>query len=333
MPAPRHGSYDGPTAEFPGLYPPERPRPERRGSRWLNSSVLAVVAAFLAVVLLGAAGYILLRPSKQPETIGPGPAVTSTDPASPSATASATPSATPSRTPTRTSAKSSKPKIPRPTQRPPANQLPPPPPPTTTAAGCTPKEDTAHNASAADVRAALADAGARANWRSGVTVPTGWPAGTPYPPDISVPAKLMNAVAFTESSWRSTVIACDGGIGLMQIMPGTAPWMNQRFNRSDDVNTMQGNANIGAMYLQWLTMYFGLYYFGSFDLSDTEAIGPGGTDLMLQDVVIAAYNVGYGGVEHLNGTSDPSDDYLSIPNPSYVSKVHQYLASCPCDSM
>ena len=32
-----------------------------------------------------------------------------------------------------------------------------------------------------------------------------------------MPAQLMKAIAYQESTWRSTVISCDGGVGLMQI--------------------------------------------------------------------------------------------------------------------
>jgi soluble lytic murein transglycosylase-like protein len=214
--------------------------------------------------------------------------------------------------------------VPIPSQKPPPEELPPPPP--APVPSCTDYQewDPDNDAPGEIVRAELAQAGARLNWRPGVSTPFGWPGG-PYP-EITVPADLMDAVAFTESSWRSTVIACDGGIGLMQVMPNTATWMNQRFGRSDDVDTVDGNAALGAMYLQWLTMYFGLYYFGSFDLDAVAPVGAAGAPLRLGDVVIAAYNVGYGSVEN-------SDDTLSIPNQWYVERVKDYVASCPCDSL
>ena len=96
-------------------------------------------------------------------------------------------------------------------------------------------------------------------------------------------------------------------------------------------NTLNGNAQLGATYIEWLTMYFGLYYFGSYDLMNATApIQTGGGTLSLLDVVIAAYNVGPAAVENDNGTpNDGSDDTLSIPNTSYVNMVHTAYANQP----
>ena len=80
-------------------------------------------------------------------------------------------------------------------------------------------------------------------------------------------------------------------------------------------------------------MYFGLYYFGSFNLDAVEAVGDGGAPMRLGDVVIAAYNVGHEQVENLHGTADGSDDTLSIPNQWYVDRVNGYRANCPCDAL
>jgi hypothetical protein len=102
---------------------------------------------------------------------------------------------------------------------------------------------------------------------------------------------------------------------------------------------MQDNAEVGAQYLEWLTVYFGHFYFGINDFAATDLttvsgpVGTGGVTLTLLDVVLAAYNVGPGAVEDLHGTADGSDDTLSIPNPQYVASVHQNLdSSCPCQS-
>jgi hypothetical protein len=297
--------------------------------------VVAVTASFVAVLVLAVVAFVVLRPDPEPAAESPIPGATSSQPGTPTPTTSATPSVTPTPTPTPTPTRPrvTRTQVPIPTQKPPPAELPPPPPPpapATSGPNC-PQWNEEADAPPEVVRPTLAEAGARQNWRDGVTQPKGWPGG-PYP-SITVPTDLMNAIAFTESSWRSTVIACDKGIGLMQIMPDTAPWMNQRFKRSYDVNTVDGNAALGAMYLQWLTMYFGLYYFGSFDLDAVAPIREGGGDIRLGDVVIAAYNVGYGAVEHLHGTPTADDDTLSIPNPDYLSKVKQYLASCPCDDL
>ncbi|HEY7358551.1 MAG TPA: lytic transglycosylase domain-containing protein, partial [Ktedonobacterales bacterium] len=78
-------------------------------------------------------------------------------------------------------------------------------------------------ASMAQVKAALATAAATSFWSD--------------QPSITLPANLIDAIAWEESGWQSTIIACDGGIGTMQIMPDTATWMNNRFGTSFNVNT------------------------------------------------------------------------------------------------
>jgi soluble lytic murein transglycosylase-like protein len=189
--------------------------------------------------------------------------------------------------------------------------LPPPPPaPVPTSSSCT--KDPGPDASKDAVSAALASAGSQNYW-VGVVPPTGF---TPPLPDFSVPTRLMDAFAYAESTWRSTVISCDGGIGLMQMMSNNVTYLNQRFGTDLDVNTLNGNAQLGATYIEWLTMYFGLYYFGSYDLMNATApIETGGGTLSLLDVVIAAYNVGPGALESSDGQT------LSIPNTSYVNMV------------
>jgi soluble lytic murein transglycosylase-like protein len=112
------------------------------------------------------------------------------------------------------------------------------------------------------------------------------------------------------------VIACDGGIGLMQVMPNTVTQINNRFGTTWDVNTLQGNAHLGANYLAWSIRYLGdLYFGGSYDL----------TNETLLNSVIAAYNYGAGAI-------DPTKGAAGIPNPEYVNRVRQYMAECPCDS-
>jgi soluble lytic murein transglycosylase-like protein len=328
VPSSRHRA----SARYAGEYLPmdrEAYRPARGGTAWWRSrGAIAVGLSVLAVLLLGTAGFALLRSDDPtPVVADAGPTTSATESVAPSATPTPTPSATPSPKPTpkitRTQAV-----VPIPTQKPPPAELPPPPPPPVPdSSGCV--QHPGPDAPAAEVRTALAAAGAREYWK-GVQPPSGLVGPTPV---ITIPANLMNAVAWTESSWRSTVIACDKGIGLMQVMPDTATWMNQRFDRNYDVHSVDGNAALGAMYLEWLTMYFGLYYFGSFNLNAEEAVGDGGAVLRLGDVVIAAYNFGHAGLEHENDVDKPEDDTLWIPNQWYVDRVYGYVANCPCDSM
>ena len=172
----------------------------------------------------------------------------------------------------------------------------------------------------ADVKAALTKAAGTPYWSTVRNKPEGYSGDGS---EITVPVNLMKAVAWQESGWQSTIIACDGGIGTMQVMPGTATWMNQRFGTSHDVHTLAGNTALGAEYLQWLIMYFGLYYFGTFDLDATADVGAGGKTMRLRDVVIAAYNVGPGGVEN-------PDETLGIPNQRYVNNVVALMSNCEC---
>jgi soluble lytic murein transglycosylase-like protein len=138
-----------------------------------------------------------------------------------------------------------------------------------------------------------------------------WPVSAP---SISVPHNLMYAIAWQESGWQSTILACDGGIGTMQIMPDTATWMNNRFDTGYDVHTLAGNTALGAEYLEWLIKYFGDVFFGgSYDLSNQA----------LLDSVISAYNVGAGAV-------DPTKGSEGIPNWRYVDNVEALMVSCPC---
>jgi hypothetical protein len=122
-----------------------------------------------------------------------------------------------------------------------AQPLPPPPhppapPPGTPTPGSSCPSYTGPKAPMSDVRATL-DAAAAKQF---------WPVSAP---SIRLPANLLYAVAWQESGWQSTILACDGGIGTMQVMPDTATWMNQRFGTSYDVQTLTGNVMIGGEYL------------------------------------------------------------------------------------
>jgi hypothetical protein len=80
-------------------------------------------------------------------------------------------------------------------------------------------------------------------------------------------------------------------------------------------------------------MYFGLYYFGSYTLTSTAPVGKDGAIMTLRAAVISAYNVGPAALEHDNGTPDDgSDDWLSIPNSSYVNNVTALITNCVCQS-
>lgn len=71
-----------------------------------------------------------------------------------------------------------------------------------------------------------------------------------------LPSKLLLAVAWQESGWRQHVIASDGGIGVMQLMPNTAMGINASLGRQLDPYDLQDNLDLGATYLQWLWQNF-----------------------------------------------------------------------------
>jgi hypothetical protein len=306
----------------------DEPPPRNRN----RALIAAGVAVVLVLALIGTA-WLLIRPGTPPtrqlaDPSAGGPLVGGlTDSPTPttaptSAAATTTPPA-PKPTPKKTTPRPR----PTPTKKPPAAQKPPPPPsPVPSSPSCT--KHPGPDASSSTVSTALANAGVQNYWQ-GVAPPSG---SVPPLPAFSVEPRLMDAFAWTESSWQSTIISCDGGIGLMQLMTDNVAFLNQRFgfDPSLDVNTVDGNCQLGAAYIEWLTAYFGTYYFGSYDLMNaTAAVGTGGVTVSLLDVVIAAYNVGPDAVEDTHGTADGSDDTLSIPNQSYVDKVKSAYATQP----
>ncbi|MFE5581104.1 transglycosylase SLT domain-containing protein [Kitasatospora sp. NPDC056531] len=144
-----------------------------------------------------------------------------------------------------------------------------------------------------------------------------------------LPVNLVKAIAWQESGWQSGILACDGGIGTMQVMPNTVSWMNGKFGTTSDPKTLAGNVQLGTQLLNWLVAYYGDSSFGGkYDLSPDPATGK--TPLL--DLVISAYNAGAGNV-HYNAVTDPTTGEvvgsLDIPNPKYVSNVKALMSSQP----
>ena len=67
-----------------------------------------------------------------------------------------------------------------------------------------------------------------------------------------LPANLLLAIAWQESGWYQHVIARDGGIGVMQLMPGTAQSLNNSTGVRRDPYHLWDNINLGAIYLSYL---------------------------------------------------------------------------------
>ncbi|MER7891107.1 transglycosylase SLT domain-containing protein [Micromonospora sp. NPDC094482] len=214
---------------------------------------------------------------------------------------SASPSARPSPKPSRTAG-------PRPVAKPPTETKVPPPPPKPPATGCKPTYR-GTQASRAQVKQALGDAAAK----------TYWPTSAP---DIKIPLNLVKATAWQESGWQSNIVACDGGIGLMQVMPATATWMNQRFEQSYNIDDYRDNAYLGANYLAWLTKYIGDMYFDA-DYRLDAGLCTAELDSCLLNAVISAYNYGHAAVAR-------EGEPLAVPNPQYVRNVRALMTECVC---
>jgi LysM repeat protein len=68
---------------------------------------------------------------------------------------------------------------------------------------------------------------------------------------VSVP--LVKAVAWEESGWQQSVVSGAGAIGVMQVMPGTARFVNRVLGAGNlRVRDMNDNVHLGVMYLQHL---------------------------------------------------------------------------------
>ncbi|MGW4154966.1 transglycosylase SLT domain-containing protein [Micromonospora chersina] len=235
------------------------------------------------------------QPSDEPTAVA---AMGAKPSAKPSPSASPKPKPKPTRTTT----------APLATPKPPTETRVPPPPPKPAASGCQPSYR-GTQATRSQVKSALSDAAAR----------TYWPTSAP---DIKIPLTLMKATAWQESGWQSNIVACDGGIGLMQVMPATADWMNQRFGQSYDIDAYQDNAYLGGTYLAWLTKYIGDMYFES-DYRLDAALCTSELNSCLLNAVIAAYNYGHGAVAR-------EGEPLAIPNPQYVRNVRALMTECVC---
>jgi hypothetical protein len=248
-----------------------------------SDSVTAAAAPSPSVVLSQ-------EPSPEPS---PSPTLAPPSPAAAPAKAAAPP------------AKPAKPKRPKPKRQP---VTPPPPPPVKAKPVHKPgppqcSKKNGKDATKAAVRDALTAAASRDYWTKTKVV---------------LPVNLVKAIAWQESGWQSAIVACDGGIGTMQIMPATATWLNNRFGSTFDINTVDGNTLLGAEYLAWEIKYFGdLYYAEAADPYDVLN-NPG-----MLDAVISGYNYGVAKV-------DPSQGAAGIPNPKYVTPVKALMTNCVC---
>ncbi|MFE9689922.1 transglycosylase SLT domain-containing protein [Micromonospora sp. NPDC005806] len=283
----------------------------RRAGRWATAAVAGLV---LAGVVTGCGGQE--RPAREVAVELPteAPVEAPADESTEGPPAVEAMGVAPSATPRPSTKPTSKPKPrrtsagPLATPKPPIETRVPPPPPKPAPSGCQPTYR-GTQATRSEVKSALSDAAAK----------TYWPTSAP---DIKIPLNLLKATAWQESGWQSNIVACDGGIGLMQVMPATADWMNQRFGESYDIDAYRDNAYLGANYLAWLTKYIGDMYFES-DYRLDASLCTDQLNSCLLNAVISAYNYGHNAVAR-------EGEPLAIPNPQYVRNVRALMTECVC---
>jgi LysM repeat protein len=69
--------------------------------------------------------------------------------------------------------------------------------------------------------------------------------------DQGVDTSLVKAVAWQESGWQQDVVSSSGAIGVMQVMPGTARYVNQVLGQGNlNVRETDDNVQLGVRYLK-----------------------------------------------------------------------------------
>jgi hypothetical protein len=285
--------------------------------------VAAAATAVAVMVVLAAAVWFLGSPRQTvahrlpsapiesgSPTVSPSVAVTDSPAPSPSLSLSPSPS------PTKKAAAASTKKAPPPPKQVTVAKPPPPPP------GGTPPGPNAPPPGAAcprltgpvASRSAVADAMSAATGRS--YRPT--LSLNDNPPAINVRPLLVQGIGWEESGWQSTIESCDGGLGTMQVMTDTATWMNEKYGTNYDRASLTGNVNIATGFLAWLTRYFGDKYFsGNYSLAGDP------NKIVLLDMVISAYQAGYGKVDNAMAAN------LDLPNRWYVDTVEGFMTHTP----
>jgi N-acetylmuramoyl-L-alanine amidase len=70
---------------------------------------------------------------------------------------------------------------------------------------------------------------------------------------VGVDPSLVKAVAWQESGWRQDIVSEAGAIGVMQVMPDTADFVNEVLGEGAlDVNEADDNVRLGVRYLRHL---------------------------------------------------------------------------------
>jgi soluble lytic murein transglycosylase-like protein len=299
-----------------------------------RNRVIAGAVVGTSVVLVAVAAFAGLGLHRRPAHSDPPLAAASaSDPTSSSPSASAStpdgldeptesPTASPTPSPTRRASPTPavKKKSPPPSAKPVQVVKPPPPRsggrppgPSSPSPGANCPKLTGPAAPRADVAAAMS-AAANHSYRPTLSL-------TDNPPAITVRLLLIQGIGWEESGWQSTIVSCDDGVGTMQVMKDTATWMNEKYGTNHDRYTLTGNVSIATGYLAWLTRYFGDRYFnGNYSLAGDPV------KIVLLDMVISAYQAGYGTVENaINAGQD-------LPNRWYVDTVEGFMTGRPWEA-
>ena len=125
--------------------------------------------------------------------------------------------------------------------------------------------------------------------------------------EFGLEEELVFAVVRAESNFRADAVSPAGAVGLMQLMPSTARFMQAMLGASGEWREPQENIRLGAGYLRYLSDRFGRL-----------------------EEVLAAYNAGEGTVRRW--LSDPAlvgadGELAHIPYPetrSYVRKTKNF---------
>jgi Transglycosylase SLT domain len=286
-----------------------------------RNRVIAGAVVVTLVTLVGVAAFAGLRgsgphPAAQPvavasadQTSSPTPEATSDSPSPPAPPPSPTPTKAAPAAPAKKKAPPPKPKPVKVAQPPPSHQGSPPPKSPAPGASCPTYEGTP--APRSDVAAAMTTASNR-QYRPTLSL------DDRNPPAITVRLLMEQGIGWMESSWLSTIVSCDGGVGTMQVMKDTADWMNQKYGTSYDFHTLSGNVSVACGYLAWLTRYFGDRYFGG-----NYSLAGDANKLVLLDLVISAYQAGFGAVD--NAMAAGKD----LPNTWYVYGVEGFMTNQP----
>ncbi len=136
--------------------------------------------------------------------------------------------------------------------------------------------------------------------------------------------RLISAQIYTESRFRAGARSYRGALGLMQIMPGTARWLEEK--AGDKVSELKG---VSQMLLKpELNIHLGCYY----DAMLLSRIKNAKTSEDRHKMMFAAYNAGPGNLNRARRKSDAPQiwqgikEHLPMETRKYVPKIYNKYA-------